>query len=90
MTKNPDRSLALWAIDVLSRFAPPAMERGPANDPHTDLVRHYVGDPAVDQFKRECKRDEPYRGRRGVAGNGDEWLRRVRLENAGQLDAFEE
>jgi hypothetical protein len=61
MTKNPDRSLTLWALDVLGRFAPPAMERGPANDAHSDLVRRYVGDPAVDQFRAQIERDRTWR-----------------------------
>lgn len=53
---NAKADLAIWALDVLCRNAPAPLERGPANDAHSDIIRQYVGDPAVDQFKRECER----------------------------------
>jgi hypothetical protein len=51
MTNNPDRSLTLWALDVLGRFAPPAMERD-----RTWREEHSEDEPA----RRDYESDEQY------------------------------
>lgn len=67
-----DHDTTLWAIDVLARHAPEPLtyEGRPleniggvvlATAETANALRRYVGDPAVDSFKRQCARDEAWR-----------------------------
>jgi hypothetical protein len=69
---NAKADLAIWALDVLARHAPEPLtyEGRPlenvggvvlATAETARELRRYVGDPAVDQFKRQCERDAEWR-----------------------------
>lgn len=80
-TLDPTLLPALDKIyDLLGQRPAAPVQPKPATDYH------------VECFKKLCERDTAVRAlvQPVRAGNGDEWLRRVQLENAGQLDCFGE